>query len=280
VLLIVWSFTARMGLITKINDPRPECDSRFDQFLESPSLFSGIGPGSFRFSFHALYLTMHLLLWCSYQSGTTSMTRVLQTIWLVAICSIISSRVDFTIDVVRGVLFGFSLWYFYVFVTRENGITIGVDKERTSKSERRPSKSEGKAVGRSPRGTRRRIPVELASEELRERKPSDAALSASDAELRQHNVPGEVRQTSTDADAGQGIGNVGERRPPVDPIAQARSERDVARELYLDMVRRGVLNIVYGDRALLAVDADLTLRHTTGYNSQLREAGLDVPEVS
>lgn len=266
-------FSSQLSFLTQTASPSAECMIAVRPLNYEQSLFAHTN--SLRLSFHAAYLTMIVLGWQMYHPSVNSdfrfdrgigsrraflrlLTRVcskrlLMAAWIVALISIISSRIDFTADVVRGSLFSFVVFYFYRYMWPEKvnpvGMTVGADVLST--------------------GEREIVGVPSSTRVSRRRSARRSSLTATPTATTTTPPPVAPAATQTSP-------------PPPTPATDLQAEIARQRSNYLALLRHALTNTIYEDEPLVVFDCtDRTNFVSVGkYNIRVRESGLDLPSLA
>ena len=124
---LTFALFSQLGIVTTI---APSADPLVPP-LHASSSFARLV--TVRLSFHAVYITVLMLAWRTYRASEGMSHNILTGLWLVSLSSIVSSRIDFTADVVRGTIFAFVIFFFYLHMHNKNGNA----DERSGDSRRR-----------------------------------------------------------------------------------------------------------------------------------------------
>eukprot|EP00474_Spongospora_subterranea_P008596 CRZ09054.1 hypothetical protein [Spongospora subterranea] len=144
---IIWVFCSQLSFLSTIPLPDSDCLTSSHPPLHSFSLFAR--SSSLRLSFHATVITILMLSWQTYHPimKIESMRRAMMTSWILSLVSIMSSRIDYTADVVRGTIFSYIIFYSFIYFSVDNmerqdatrnEINISVEEKP-----RKPSRGEG-----------------------------------------------------------------------------------------------------------------------------------------
>ncbi|CEP03021.1 Macrocin-O-methyltransferase (TylF) [Plasmodiophora brassicae] len=250
---VIWVFSSQLSFLTQTASPSAECMIAVRPLNYEQSLFAHTN--SLRLSFHAAYLTMIVLGWQMYHPSVNSdfSKRLLMAAWIVALISIISSRIDFTADVVRGSLFSFVVFYFYRYMWPEKvnpvGMTVGADVLST--------------------GEREIVGVPSSTRVSRRRSARRSSLTATPTATTTTPPPVAPAATQTSP-------------PPPTPATDLQAEIARQRSNYLALLRHALTNTIYEDEPLVVFDCtDRTNFVSVGkYNIRVRESGLDLPSLA